>query len=58
MIELVSVVAILSIFAVIMIPRISNSIKTSRADQLEDVRADVINASIDEIGLIKYETSF
>ena len=43
--ELVTVIAILSITAVILIPKISESIKRSRADQLEEVRENVIHAT-------------
>ena len=44
-IELVTVVALLSIIGVILIPKINSAIKTSRADQLEDVRENVKNAT-------------
>ena len=45
LIELVSVVAILSIIGVLMLPKINKAIKTSRADQLEEVREKVVNAT-------------
>ena len=43
--ELVTVIALLSIFMVVCIPKINSSIKESRADQLEEVRSDVANAT-------------
>ena len=43
--ELVTVIAFLSIFMVITIPKISNTIKESRADQLEEVREKVASAA-------------
>ena len=43
--ELVTVIAILSIAAVILIPKINSLIKTSRADQLEEVRENVMHAA-------------
>lgn len=43
--ELVTVIALLSIVMVVIIPKISSSIKESRADQLEEVRESVVNAT-------------
>ena len=43
--EIVTVIALLSIVSVILIPKINTAIKTSRADQLEDVRQNVRNAT-------------
>lgn len=43
--ELVTVIAVLSIVGIILIPKIDNVFKTSRADQLEDVREDVVGAT-------------
>ena len=43
--ELITVIALLSIVMVITIPRINSSIKESRADQLEEVRKMVANAT-------------
>lgn len=43
--ELVTVIALLSIVMVVCIPKISSSIKESRADQLEEVRSDVVSAT-------------
>ena len=45
LVELITVIAFLSIFMVIAIPKINNSIKESRADQLEDVRVTIANAT-------------
>ena len=45
LIELITTIALLSIVAVILIPKINSAIKTSRADQLEDVRINVKNAT-------------
>ena len=44
-IELVTIISLLSIFLVIAIPKINSSIKESRADQLEEVREMVANAT-------------
>ena len=41
LIELITVVAILSLVAVIFIPKISTAFQVSYADQLEDVRSNV-----------------
>ena len=43
--ELVTVIALLSIIMVITIPKINNTIKESRADQLEEVREKVASAT-------------
>lgn len=43
--ELITVIALLSIVMVVTIPRINSSIKESRADQLEEVRKMVANAT-------------
>lgn len=43
--ELVTIIALLSIFMVITIPKISGAIKESRADQLEEVREKIVNAT-------------
>ena len=43
--ELVTVIALLSIVMVVCIPKINSSIKESRADQLEEVRSDVVEAT-------------
>ena len=45
LIELVSVVAILSIIGVLMLPKINTAFKESRADQLEEVREKVVQAT-------------
>lgn len=45
LIELITVIALLSIVGVILIPRINDMFKTSRADQLEEVREEVVNAT-------------
>lgn len=45
LIELVTVIALLSIVGIIMVPKINSAIKTSRADQLEDVRKEVADAT-------------
>lgn len=45
LIELITAVAILSIIGVILLPKINTAFKTSRADQLEEVRESVIEAS-------------
>ena len=45
LIELVSVVAILSIIGVLMLPKINTAFKESRADQLEEVREKVVKAT-------------
>ena len=45
LIELITVIAFLSIFIVIAIPKINSSIKESRADQLEDVRQTIASAT-------------
>ena len=44
-IELVSVIALLSITAVILIPAFNNTIKESRADELEDVRENIVKSA-------------
>ena len=44
-IELVSIIALLSIVMVVLIPSIDKAIKTSRADQLEDIRENIVNAT-------------
>ena len=44
LIELITVIALLSIMMVISIPKINSSIKESRADQLEEVRQDIVKA--------------
>ncbi|MBQ3021524.1 MAG: prepilin-type N-terminal cleavage/methylation domain-containing protein [Bacilli bacterium] len=43
--ELITVIAFLSIIGVILIPKINNAFKESRADQLESIRNDVIDAT-------------
>jgi len=45
LIELLTVISFLSIFIVIAIPKINNSIKESRADQLQEVREKVMKAT-------------
>lgn len=45
LVELISVIALLSIIGVILIPKISEAFKTSRADQLEEVRVNIANAT-------------
>ena len=45
LIELVSVIAILSIIGVFMLPKINTAFKESRADQLEEVRENVVKAT-------------
>ena len=44
-IELVTIIALLSIFAVITIPTINNSIKESHADELEDIRETIVKST-------------
>ena len=44
LIELITVISLLSIVGVIMYPKINEAFKTSRADQLETVRQDVVSA--------------
>ncbi len=43
--ELITIIALLSIVMVVAIPKINTSIKESRADQLEEVREKVVNAT-------------
>ena len=43
--ELISVIALLSIIGVILVPKISTAFKTTRADQLEEVRSNVVDAT-------------
>lgn len=43
--ELITIIALLSIVMVVAIPKINTSIKESRADQLEEVREMVVNAT-------------
>lgn len=45
LIELITVIALLSIVGVILIPRISKAFQTSRADQLEEIRENVVTAT-------------
>ena len=45
LIELVTVIALLSIVGVILIPKISDMFQTSKADQLEEVRQEVVTAT-------------
>ena len=45
LIELITVIAVLSIIAAILIPNINNTIRTSRADQLEDVRENIVHTT-------------
>ena len=45
LIELITIIALLSIVAIITIPKINKAMKTSRADQLEDVRENIVNAT-------------
>ncbi len=45
LIELITVIALLSIVSVILIPKISDMFQTSKADQLEDVRQEVVTAT-------------
>ena len=45
LIELITIIALLSIVGVLLIPKINSIFQTSRADQLESVREDVINAT-------------
>ncbi len=45
LIELVTVIAILSIVAVVLIPKISDMFQASKADQLEEVRQEVVTAT-------------
>lgn len=45
LIELITVIALLSIVGVILIPKISDMFKTSKADQLEEVRQEVVTAT-------------
>lgn len=43
--ELISVIALLSIIGVILVPKISTAFKITRADQLEEVRSNVVDAT-------------
>ena len=43
--ELITVIALLSIIGVILVPKISTAFKTTRADQLEEVRSNVVDAT-------------
>lgn len=45
LVELISVIAILSIVAVVLIPKINDMFQTSKADQLEEVRQEVVTAT-------------
>ncbi len=45
LIELITIVALLSIIGVILFPKISDAFKTSRADQLEEIRENVVEAT-------------
>lgn len=45
LIELVTVISLLSIVGVLLIPKINEAFQTSRADQLEEVRQDVVSAT-------------
>lgn len=45
LIELITVIALLSIVGVILFPRINDLFQISRADQLEEVRQDVVSAT-------------
>lgn len=45
LIELITVIALLSIIGVLLIPKINKAFQTSKADQLEEVRINVANAT-------------
>lgn len=45
LIELITVIALLSITVIIVAPRINNTFKTSRADQLEEVRENIVKVT-------------
>lgn len=45
LVELITVIAILSIVAVVLIPKIGDMFQTSKADQLEEVRQEVVTAT-------------
>lgn len=45
LIELITVIALLSITCIIIAPKISNAFKTSRADQLEEVRENIVKST-------------
>lgn len=45
LIELITVIALLSIIAVVLIPKINTAFKESYADQLEDVRINIKDAT-------------
>lgn len=45
LIELITVIALLSIVGVLLIPKINKAFQTSKADQLEEVRISVANAT-------------
>lgn len=45
LVELITVIAILSIVAVVLIPKINDMFQTSKADQLEEVRQEVVTAT-------------
>lgn len=45
LIELITVIALLSIVGVILLPKISKAFQTSKADQLAEVREDVVTAT-------------
>ena len=45
LIEIVTVIALLSIVGIITLPKINDAIKTSRADQLEEVRENIVKST-------------
>lgn len=45
LIEIVTVIALLSIVGIITLPKINKAIKTSRADQLEEVRENIVKST-------------
>lgn len=45
LVELITVIALLSIIGIVLFPKISQAFKTSKADQLEEVRQEVANAT-------------
>ena len=44
-IELITVISILSIIGIVLMPKISTAFKTTNADQAESIRTDIANAT-------------
>ena len=45
LIELITIISLLSIVGILLFPKINSVFKTSRADQLEEVRQDIVDAT-------------